>query len=69
VIVPELADIIDASEVAEILGVSGPNVVSVYRQRHVDFPEPVLVKSSGKCVLWLRQDVEAWAASHPRRRS
>ena len=64
----ELEDLIDAAEVAALLGVSGPNVIAVYRRRHDDFPEPVLIKSSGKCMLWLRQDVVAWAGAHPRRR-
>lgn len=53
------ADLIDATEVAEMLGLSHRNSVSVYRQRHDDFPEPVVIKS--RCLLWIRADVEAWA--------
>ncbi len=53
------ADLVDASEVADLLGLSHRNSVSVYRKRHDDFPEPVVEKS--RCVLWLRTDVEAWA--------
>lgn len=55
-------DLIDANEAAEILGLSSPKTVSTYRARHDDFPEPVVTKGSGKCVLWLRQDIETWAA-------
>jgi predicted DNA-binding transcriptional regulator AlpA len=55
------ADLLDAGEVAQILGLSSANGVSVYRGRYDDFPAPVIEKASGKCVLWRREDVEAWA--------
>ena len=54
-------DLIDATEVANLLGLSHRNSVSVYRHRYTDFPAPVVVKS--RCVLWLRSDIEAWAAT------
>lgn len=56
-------ELLDASDVADALGLSSPRAVSVYRARYEDFPEPVVVKGSGKCVLWARSDVEAWAMS------
>jgi predicted DNA-binding transcriptional regulator AlpA len=52
----ELADV---REVANIIGLTNPNGVSVYRRRHGDFPEPVVEKGRG--LLWRRRDVEAWA--------
>lgn len=55
------AELVDATEVAALLGLSHRNSVSVYRSRHADFPHPVIEKS--RCVLWLRADVEAWRAS------
>jgi predicted DNA-binding transcriptional regulator AlpA len=55
----EPEDLIDATEVAALLGLSHRNSVSVYRGRYDDFPEPVVVKS--RCLLWLRADIEAWA--------
>ncbi len=60
-------ELLDAGEVAEILGLSHKTAVTTYRGRYSDFPEPVLVKASGKCVLWLRADVEAWRQAHPPR--
>lgn len=54
------ADLLDSNEVASILGLSSSTAVSTYRQRYPDFPPPVVVKGSGKCVLWLRSDVEGW---------
>ena len=29
-----------------------------YRNRYEDFPEPVIAKA--RCLLWRREDVEAW---------
>jgi len=35
------------------------DVVDVYRRRYSDFPKPFIQKD--RWVLWLRQDIEAWA--------
>lgn len=56
----EIGDLLDSSEVAELLGLGNNRAVSTYRARYDDFPEPVIEKGSGKCVLWLRADVLAW---------
>jgi hypothetical protein len=55
----DLDDLIDAAEVAEMLGLASRNVVGVYRGRYPDFPTPVIDR--GTCRLWLRADVEGWA--------
>jgi len=52
-------ELIDSVGVAAILGLANYRAVSVYRARYDDFPEPVLV--TGRCLLWRRPDVEAWA--------
>jgi predicted DNA-binding transcriptional regulator AlpA len=57
----ETADLIDARGVAEILGLSHPNNVSVYRHRYADMPQPVVSLGRGRCVLWLRPEIERWA--------
>jgi len=57
----DLEDLIDASTVAALCGLYGPRAVSTYRSRYNDFPEPVRTSEGGRCLLWLRQDVEAWA--------
>lgn len=54
----DLDDLIDAGEVADVLGLASRNVVGVYLGRYSDFPAPVLDR--GTCRLWLRADVEAW---------
>jgi len=53
-------DLLDANEVAEILGLSSNSAVSTYRGRYDDFPAPVIEKAGKKCVLWLRADVQKW---------
>lgn len=59
------ADLVDVAQVATLLGLSNQKGVGIYRSRHADFPQPVVVASSGRCLLWLRQDIEAWRAIHP----
>ena len=54
-------DLVNAQEVAPIIGLTNPSGVSVYRRRHEDFPAPKVEK--GQCVLWLRSDIEAWQAA------
>jgi predicted DNA-binding transcriptional regulator AlpA len=57
----DLDDLIDAREVAELLGLARRSAVTVYRSRYSDFPLPVRTSEGGRCLLWLRQDVEGWA--------
>jgi predicted DNA-binding transcriptional regulator AlpA len=51
-------DLVDAREVANLIGLTNPSGVSVYRRRYSDFPAPVVEK--GRCILWLRSDIEEW---------
>ncbi len=57
----DLDDLIDSAAVAEIIGLNTRRAVTTYRTRHADFPEPVRSSEGGRCLLWLRQEVEAWA--------
>ena len=59
------AELIDSPEVAAILGLRHHNAVSTYRKRYTDFPAPVVTK--GRCLLWLRRDIEAWAKDRHKR--
>jgi predicted DNA-binding transcriptional regulator AlpA len=54
-------DLIDARDVAEIIGLSQPGNVSLYQRRYPDMPRPVVTLGRGRCMLWLRPEVEAWA--------
>ncbi len=68
-------DLLDAQGVAELLGLSHRNSVSLYQRRYEDMPRPVVDLGSGRVKLWLRPEVEHWAAGQvaggrvrPRRR-
>jgi predicted DNA-binding transcriptional regulator AlpA len=63
----DLDDLLDAGEVAVLLGLSLRQAVSTYRRRYPTFPAPVISKNSGKCDLWLRADIDEWMNSRPRR--
>lgn len=52
-------ELVDATEVAPMIGLSNPRGVSVYRDRYENFPAPVVEKRQS--VLWRRRDIEAWA--------
>lgn len=60
------ADLRDANQVAGMLGLARPQGVHEYRRRYDDFPDPIY--EGGKVVLWVKQDIEAWRATHPPRR-
>jgi predicted DNA-binding transcriptional regulator AlpA len=54
------ADLVDARAIAELLRLSSPRAISVYRARYPDFPAPVVDMGVGRCLLWLRIDIEQW---------
>lgn len=54
----DVADLLDATEVAALLGLTNWRGVSVYRKRYADFPAPIIEK--GRCMLWHRSDILAW---------
>jgi predicted DNA-binding transcriptional regulator AlpA len=57
----DVDDLIDAEEVARLIGLARATSVSVYQQRYPDMPRPIVRRVSGRCQLWLRQEIEAWA--------
>ena len=57
------ADLIDSHGVAEVLGLAQRSSVATYRARHADFPTPVVDMGVGRCLLWVRGDIEAWQAA------
>ncbi len=60
-------DLIDAQEVAEILGLAQRNTVSGYQRRYPDMPRPIVDLGPGRPRLWLRQEIEKWATGRRRR--
>jgi predicted DNA-binding transcriptional regulator AlpA len=57
----DIDDLLDARGVAELLGLSHPNTVSVYQHRHTDMPKPALDLGERRVKLWLRSEIKAWA--------
>lgn len=54
----DIDDLIDAKEVAELLGLSSPRAVAVYAKRGL--PLPVIDRGPNTAKLWLRKDIELW---------
>jgi predicted DNA-binding transcriptional regulator AlpA len=63
----DVDDLIDTQAVANILGLAHRNTVSEYQARYDDMPRPVVNLGGGRSKLWLRPEVERWAAARPRR--
>lgn len=57
----ETSELVNSDEVAQMLGLTRRQAVSTYRSRYGDFPAPVVDK--GRCLLWRRSDIKAWARS------
>ena len=63
----DVDQLIDSHAVAEILGLAQFNSVSGYQRRYPEMPRPVVDMGRGRCKLWLRHEVEAWAKRTSRR--
>lgn len=64
-VTPKVAteDLVDAQGVAEILGLSQRNSVTLYQRRYPDMPRPVVDMGRGRAKLWLRPEIDLWAAN------
>jgi predicted DNA-binding transcriptional regulator AlpA len=54
----DVDDLVDAREVAEMLGLSSARAVAVYASRGL--PDPIIDRGPNTAKLWLRQDIESW---------
>lgn len=61
-------DLVDAAQVAELLGLRHRNSVSTYVRRYQDFPRPLVDRGARRDRFWSRAEVLHWAARHPGRR-
>ena len=57
----DVDDLLHARGVAELLGLSHPNTVSVYQHRYDDMPKPTLDLGERRVKLWLRSEIKQWA--------
>lgn len=61
-------DLIDAAEVAQILGLAHRNSVSTYRSRYPDFPKGRPALGGGRTLVWPRDEILAWHEAFTERR-
>jgi glutathione-regulated potassium-efflux system ancillary protein KefG len=58
----DVDDLVDAHEVAKLLGLAHPNSVHLYQRRYSDMPAPVYQRGPRRAQLWLRSEIQAWRA-------
>jgi glutathione-regulated potassium-efflux system ancillary protein KefG len=58
----ETDDLLDAQGVADALGLSHRNTVFQYQRKYEDMPRPAIDLGEGRVKLWLRPQIERWAA-------
>jgi predicted DNA-binding transcriptional regulator AlpA len=58
----ETDDLLDAQGVADVLGLSHRNTVFQYQRKYEDMPPPAIDLGEGRVKLWLRPQIERWAA-------
>jgi predicted DNA-binding transcriptional regulator AlpA len=63
----DVDELVDTHEVSKILGLAHRNTVSEYQSRYDDMPRPVVDLGGGRSKLWLRPEMEGWAALHQKR--
>jgi hypothetical protein len=61
-------DLIDAAQVARILGLRNRNSTATYLARYPDMPRPVVDYKTSQIRLWLRSEVEVWNSVRHRAR-
>jgi hypothetical protein len=57
----DVDDLVDAADVAAILGLAQSNTVHTYARRYAEMPAPVLDRGPNRSKLWLRTEILAWA--------
>ncbi len=62
----DVDDLIDARDVAKMLGLSHSNTVFQYQRRYPGMPRPVVDRGANRARLWLRSEVREWADSKRR---
>jgi predicted DNA-binding transcriptional regulator AlpA len=63
----DVDELIDTQDVAKILRLAHRNTVSEYQAKYADMPRPVIDLGGGRSKLWVRQEVERWAAERAAR--
>lgn len=56
----DVDDLVDAHDVAELLGLAHATSVHLYQRRYPQMPRPVLDRGGRRARLWLRTEITAW---------
>jgi predicted DNA-binding transcriptional regulator AlpA len=56
----DIEDLVDAHDVAAMLGLSQVTSVHLYQRRYADMPRPVLDRGGRRARLWLRSEMKEW---------
>jgi predicted DNA-binding transcriptional regulator AlpA len=64
----DIDDLVDAHDVAQLLGLSHSNNVHLYQRRYPEMPRPVVDRGGRRARLWLRSEVVAWITGRDARR-
>lgn len=57
----DVDDLIDANEVARLLGLAHRNSVTTYLNRYPDMPRPTVEIRGSRIRLWSRPEIVNWA--------
>lgn len=63
----DVDELVDAADVAVLLGLSHSNTVHSYLGRYPDMPRPVVDRGPNRAKLWVRSDIQAWANQRGKR--
>lgn len=61
-------ELVDAREIADLIGLAHPNSVSLYQRRYPDMPRPVIDLGPGRPRLWERSAITEWLTDRHRPR-
>lgn len=64
----DVDQLVDANEVARLLGLGHPNTVHQYQRLYADMPKPVVDRGPNRVRLWLRPEIEEWSRGRARSR-
>jgi predicted DNA-binding transcriptional regulator AlpA len=62
----DVDELVDAHDVAAMLGLSHATSVHLYQRRYPDMPRPVLDRGGRRARLWLRSEISEWDARRSR---
>lgn len=57
----DVDDLVDAHQVAALLGLAHANTVHQYQRRYPDMPKPVYEPGARRAQLWLGSEMKRWA--------